>query len=274
MRKGRTEDYRAAVTVDGDTVYVVRKRPAARIPADREAQVLQGVQLLSALIVAGALVWSTVSIGGLLSLTAPQWVSYMIASAFDATWIGCMALEWVYRYDSARAALPRRTAWVALALSMALITAHGYVHHKWPVGAAGAAVSLVAKWFWSVTMKSTGVELDADTADWVRAKLAAAYGRVAVLGAGRMLSRVQGRADAEASHLSLSVPDPSRSVPEASVPSRPVPIGRATDLSVRVRELHASGMDPAAIREAVRAEFPAAKQDTISKRVARTVNGS
>lgn len=53
------------------------------------------------------------AIGGLLSIVAPTWTAYLIAFIFDATWIGCMALEWVARYDPLSARLPRRMGWLA-----------------------------------------------------------------------------------------------------------------------------------------------------------------
>ncbi|MGW3910102.1 hypothetical protein ACWEBX_01050 [Streptomyces sp. NPDC005070] len=36
------------------------------------------------------MVWSTVAIGGLLSMASPVWVAYGIAAVFDLAWIGFM----------------------------------------------------------------------------------------------------------------------------------------------------------------------------------------
>ncbi|MGI5374911.1 protein transporter Sec31 [Streptomyces sp. CA-251387] len=170
-------------------------------PADRDAQALQAVTALAGLIVLGAVVWSTVAIGGLLALTSPVWVAYLIAFVFDAAWIGCLVLEWINRYDPERARTPRRAGWAALALSMGLIAAHGSVSGSLGVGLAGAAVSLVAKGFWHVVMRATGAELDPASAQWAAAERAEVHAEMATVAVRRQLHRTRARIREETSAL-------------------------------------------------------------------------
>jgi hypothetical protein len=146
-------------------------------------------------------VWSTVAIGGLLSMTSPVWVAYGIAAVFDLAWIGFMVLEWINRYDAARARLPRRAGWLALCLSMGLIAAHGAAHGRLGVGVAGAAVSLVAKGFWAVVMKATGTELDPVSAQWAAAERAEVHAELATVAIRRQLARTRSRIRDELSAL-------------------------------------------------------------------------
>ncbi|WP_030674877.1 hypothetical protein [Streptomyces cellulosae] len=190
-------------TIDGkthqvDETYTV-ELPVP--PADRDAQALAAVTGLAVLIVTGAIVWSTVAIGGLLSMAFNPAVSYGIACVFDATWIGLMALEWIARYDPERASLPRRMGWGALALSMALIAAHGAVSGFLWVGIGGAAVSLSAKSFWHVVMKTTGPRLDPGTAQWVAAERSEVDGQRALVAARRQLERSKAKSRDESAAL-------------------------------------------------------------------------
>ena len=189
-------------TIDGRT-HKVDEQYKVQVPVppkDRDAQALKAVTLLAVFIVTGAIVWSTVAIGSLLGLAFHPIISYAIACVFDATWIGLMTLEWIARYDPERASLPRNMGWVALALSMALITAHGAVSGFLWVGVAGAAVSLVAKSFWHVVMKTTEARLDTATAQWVASERSEVDGQRALVSVHRQLerSRAQAREEAEA----------------------------------------------------------------------------
>lgn len=180
------------------------------IPKDRDAQVVAAIVSLAVIIVAGAIVWSTVAIGGLLSVAFPVWISFGIAAVFDAAWIGCLALEWLLRYDAERVSMPRRAGWGALALSMTLIAAHGYEEHALFVGIAGAFVSLVAKGFWHLVMKSTGAELDPESAEEVRYRRADAHAELALIGSARQLNRLKAQAHDELAALSYEKGDPAQ----------------------------------------------------------------
>ncbi len=198
-----TRDRVVPKTIDGKTHEVTEsfKVDVPVPPADREAQALTAVTALAALIVTGAVVWSTVAIGGLLSMTSPPWIAYGIAAVFDAAWIGCLILEWINRYDAARARLPRRAGWLALGLSMALIASHGAAHGRLGIGLAGAAVALVAKGFWHVVMKATGAELDPASAQWAAAERAEVHTELATVAVRRQLARTRTRIRDELSAL-------------------------------------------------------------------------
>lgn len=295
--KTRSETRTRAVpkTIDGKT-HQVQETYRVEIPvppADRDAQALKAVTALAALIVLGAVVWSTVAIGGLLAMTSPVWVAYMIAFVFDATWIGCLTLEWINRYDSERARTPRKAGWAALALSMALIAAHGAVGGHLGVGLAGAAVSLVAKGFWAVVMKATGAELDPASAQWAAAERAEVNAEMAMVAVRRQLARTRARAAEEAAaigsgsrvtELEWKTPATDGLTPERleaagqdaaerirTAQSGPVRIdpdsGSGGSVKDRVRTLYESGTtDPADIVRAL----PEANPETVRRHV-RTV---
>jgi hypothetical protein len=262
-------------------------------PADRDAQAIAAVTALAVLIVTGALVWSTVSIGSLLSMVAPTWTAFMIAAVFDLAWIGCLTLEWVNRYDPQKAAQPRKAGWMALGISMGLITAHGAVQgHVW-VGLAGAAVALVAKGFWHLVMRTTGAELDDATQQWVDAERREVGAQLATVTVKRQLARTKAKAADELSalesgsgsvrgiswstddsggltqdrlhdELARSVrPDPDRQ--SAGSGSIRIPDqGGSGSVKDRVRTLMESGTtDPAAVVEAL----PGANPETVRRMV-------
>ncbi|MFF3204553.1 protein transporter Sec31 [Streptomyces sp. NPDC002962] len=293
----RTETRERVVpkTIDGKT-HDVTERFSVDVPVpppDRDAQALIAVITLAAVIVAGAVVWSTVAIGGLLSMTSPPWIAYGIAAVFDAAWIGFMVLEWINRYDAVRARLPRRAGWAALCLSMTLIAAHGAVHGSLGVGLAGAAVSLVAKGFWAVVMKATGAELDPASAQWAAAERAEVHAEMATVAVRRQLARTRARIREEESALAsggsvAEVEWTTRGVPEERLhaalvesvrtgSAAPDPgggsgrtdpgSGSAGSVKDAVRVLFESGTtDPAAIVRAL----PDANPETVRRHV-RTV---
>ncbi|WP_210587118.1 hypothetical protein [Streptomyces sp. GESEQ-35] len=172
---------------------------------DRDAQALTVVTVLAVLIVSGAVIWSAVAIGGLLSLAFPVWISYGIAAVFDLMWIGLMILEWSTRYDTERVRLPRNAGWAALLLSMTLITAHGSAQGFLWVGLAGAAVSLLAKSYWHIVMRTTGARLDPEAVTSVKVRRDAVHADLALIAVSRQLTRLTAKADAEKEALGIGV---------------------------------------------------------------------
>ncbi|WP_052424904.1 hypothetical protein [Streptomyces fulvoviolaceus] len=206
--KFRTENRTrsAPKTIDGVTHLVdeVHKVQVGIPPKDRDAQAVKAVTALAVFILTGAIVWSTVAIGALLSTAFNPVISYGIAAVFDAAWIGCLTLEWIARYDSERSALPRWAGWGALVLSMTLIAAHGSLSGNLWIGIAGAGVSLVAKGFWAIMMRTTEARLDPATAGWVRAERSVVDGQRAMVAVQRQLQRSRALAMDEAQALSGS----------------------------------------------------------------------
>lgn len=206
----RTRTVRRMIAGRMRTKQEVYQEEVPVLPKDRDAQVQTGVTALAALIVTGAIVWSTVAIGGLLSTVFPAWISYGIAAVFDAAWIGCLALEWLLRYDAERVSAPRNAGWGALVLSMALIALHGRAEDSLEVGIAGALVSLVAKGFWHLVMKSTGAELDPESAEEVKYRRADAHAELALIGSARQLNRLKAQAQDELAALSHEQGEPAQ----------------------------------------------------------------
>jgi hypothetical protein len=204
-----------------------------QVPRDYDAMALTAVLTAASLAVAGAITWSTVAIGGLLSGVAPVWAAYLVAGVFDLAWIVCLILEWLCRFDRARAALPVACGWVALALSVCLITLHGASNGgtalmagtvDWSgrgtvLGACGGAVSVIAKGMATVVMRHTSVAMDPASEAWLSAERAEVNATLAVTAARRQLTRTQSRIATETLALSAPVPaeqDNPRTVPVLS----------------------------------------------------------
>ena len=175
------------------------------VPTDWDAVALSTVRAATTLSVLGAMAWSTVSIGDLLSMVAPSWVAYTVAGVFDLAWIVCMILEWLCRYDPARARIPRRAGWSALGISMVLIAGHGYAYGVLnghgrsflAVGIGGALVSAIAKSMWSVVMNHTAVKLSAEHEEWLAAERAETGTELALTAERRRLARTRDSIEAE-----------------------------------------------------------------------------
>lgn len=199
--KNRTIERKRLVphTVDGetelvlDTEYIEVPEP----PRDWDSIVRRGVTVLACVLVTVSLIWTTASIGDLLAMAVIAAVAYGAGVAFDAAWILCMAVEWLLRYDPERAKTPRRAGHVALAVSMGAVYAHGHLTGQWVVGAAGAAVSLLAKGGWTIAMRAHARPLDPRTAQWVAKRQAALDGRLAMIPVRRELVRGEALVEAE-----------------------------------------------------------------------------
>jgi len=203
-----------------------------QVPRDYDAMALTAVLSAASLAVAGAITWSTVAIGGLLSGVAPVWAAYLVAGVFDLAWIVCLILEWLCRFDRARAALPVACGWIALALSVCLITLHGASNGgtalmagtvDWSgrgtvLGACGGAVSVIAKGMATVVMRHTSVAMDPASEAWLSAERAEVNATLAVTAARRQLTRTQSRIATETLALSAPVQD-SRTEVVRTVPT-------------------------------------------------------
>jgi multisubunit Na+/H+ antiporter MnhB subunit len=211
-------------TVDGETELVLDTEyievPAP--PRDWDQLVRIGVTIGACLLVSVALVWSTSAIGGLLALSVVAVVAYAAAVAFDMTWIMCMAVEWLLRYDPARAKTARRAGRWSLAVSMAAVFAHGYVFEQPVIGIVGAAVSALAKGGWGIAMRVHARPLDDRTQQWVTKRRAAVDGQLAMIPIRRELQRGQATVEAEQRSLAESGsadPDQSGRSADGSGPS-------------------------------------------------------
>ncbi|EGX60116.1 hypothetical protein SZN_09346 [Streptomyces zinciresistens K42] len=251
-------------TVDGETEMVLH-REMIEVPApprDWDQLVRTAVTAGAVILVTASLAWTTASIGDLLATVTLPAVAYAAAVAFDASWIMCMGVEWLLRYDPARAKAARTAGWWALAVSMAAVGAHGYVAGQWVVGAVGALVSGLAKGGWSMAMRVHARPLDDRTQQWVNARRARLDGRLAMIPIHRELQRGQALVDAE--QRALGVPeengsaDPGSSATPDALPQSPdstvspIRTGRVTTQEA-VRAAWDSGIrDPETVLRTVR----------------------
>lgn len=186
-------------TVDGKP-EVVEEQYKVQVPVpprDWDSIVRIGVTAIACVLVTVSLAWTTASIGDLLALTTIPAVAYAAGVAFDLSWVLCMGVEWLLRYEPDRAEVARRAGNLALLISMGAVFAHGYLAEQWPVGAAGAAVSLLAKGSWTISMRVHARELDPLTAQWVAKRRAQLDGQLAMIPVRRELLRGEQLVEAE-----------------------------------------------------------------------------
>ncbi|GAA2199894.1 hypothetical protein [Streptomyces bangladeshensis] len=133
-----------------------------RLPFNLDATLRRLLFVFAITMTAGAILWGTVAIGGMLQLLAPAWAAYLVAGVFDAGWAACLIAEWLLRYDSTRAQAPRNAGVAMLVVSMAAIITHGSLAGSWGwiVGIVGALVSAAAKGVWAIGMHTIRIKLD------------------------------------------------------------------------------------------------------------------
>ncbi|MEU8886715.1 protein transporter Sec31 [Streptomyces sp. NPDC048442] len=220
-----THTRQIAHTVNGKT-HIIDEDYNVAIPApprDWDHIVLHAVTAGAALLVTASVVWSTASIGDLLTLVVIAVAAYSAAVVFDLLWIMCMALEWLARYDPQRARFPRRAGHFALAVAMAAVAAHGWIVGQPIIGIVGAAVSGVAKLGWTVVMRHHAKHLDPRTQKWVEMEQAEAGGELALIPVRRQLARARNQVDAELAALQISPgADPDQSGQSADDPDADV----------------------------------------------------
>jgi hypothetical protein len=202
------------VTRNGRTHYVPTDAP--RPPRDWDHTVLTAVTIATTLLVTVSVAWSTASIGALLATTITAALAYGAASAFDLVWIISMAVEWLARYDSTRARLPRIAGHISLGIAMTAVGIHGYLSGNWATAGVGAFVSALAKGGWTVVMRHQAVTLDPHTAAWLRAERASRGAARALAAEERVDARAEGQLAAIRDSLT-SVPDVSGTAPDTDV---------------------------------------------------------
>ena len=211
-------------TINGKTEMVLERYTVDLPvpPRDWDRTVLNAVTATAGLLVAVTVVWSTASIGDLLARATIAPAAYAAAVAFDLAWIMCMAVEWLARYDPARADLPRNIGHGALVIAMAAVGAHGWLAGQATIGIIGAAVSGIVKTLWTVVLRHHAKPLDDLTQQWVDKQRAEAGGELAMVAINRELTRARGQVEAERRALELDA-DPDR--PDAD----PDQSGQSTD---------------------------------------------
>ncbi|MFG3311853.1 protein transporter Sec31 [Streptomyces albidoflavus] len=276
-------------TIDGRTEMVLDKQQieVPEPPRDWDHLVLNAVTGAVLIVTVACIAWSTVSIGSLLERVAPHpAAAYAAALVFDAGWLVCLALEWLSRYDAARAAGPKKWGRIALVVAMVAIAAHGFLDDQKAIGIIAALVSGIAKGLWSLTLAQYAKPLDNLTQQWVDQQRARAGAELAMVAVQRQLQRSRGAvAAARRAELVAGDPDPDpdggsriRTSPDAdpdtgSASPDPVPVPAAAapsgPMTMRdaVRTALDSGIDdPDAVLRYVRTVADAnAKADTVSR---------
>ncbi|SCD40945.1 hypothetical protein GA0115251_106919 [Streptomyces sp. TverLS-915] len=270
-------------TVDGRTELVLdryeEEQPAP--PRDLDHAVLNAVTGGATLLVAISVAWSTVSIGDLLARTVPTpSLGYGAALAFDVAWIMCMALEWLSRYDAARARLYMGAGHAALAVAVAAVVTHGIVEDQVAGGVLAAAVSVLAKATWALVMRQHAKVLDPLTEQWVDKQRAKAGAQLAMVPVRRQLARMQAAVAAETAALDTAQAraraeqaqadaDPDRPDDEADDEDGNVLplVGKRLTVKDAVRTAVDSGLDDAdAVLRYVRtAADPNVKSETVAR---------
>ena len=261
-------------TIDGRTELVL-DRFDVEVPVpprDWDRVVLGTVTAAAALIGVASIAWSTASIGDLLARATIAPAAYAAAAVFDLVWLSCMALEWLARYDAERAKLPRRAGYVALAIAMAAVGAHGWIADQLAIGLVGAAVSGLAKAMWTVVLRHHAKPLDARTQQWVDAQRAKAGGQLALVAVRRELTRAESAVAAEQAAIGAASPESPETVrtppeDEPETPNeekQPAPSGPMT-IADAVRTAISCGItSPDAVVRYVRQVADAnAKEDSI-----------
>lgn len=216
-------------------------------PRDWDRTVLSAVTAAAGLLVAVAVVWSTASIGDLLARVTVAPAAYAAAVAFDLAWILCMAVEWLARYDPARATLPRRMGHGALAFAMFAVGAHGWLAGQAAIGIIGAVVSGIVKTLWTVVLRHHAKPLDNKTQQWVDKQRAEAGGELAMVAINRELTRSRGLVAAEEEALRID-PDESGLDPQSGSASPLPTLSGPMTVKDAVRTAKDSGIrDPDAV---------------------------
>lgn len=194
----RTETHQRLVphTIDGKTNLVEEDYnvDVPVPPRDWDRIVSAAVLAGAGALVAIAIVWSVASIGDLLTTGVPEVIAYLAAGAFVGSWVICMAMEWLARYDHARASGPRVAGSWALAADMAAIALHGHRTDALYVGLVGAGVSALAKAMWTVAMRYQARPLPERDRKWLLAEEGDINARLALAARRRTLARAEGQA--------------------------------------------------------------------------------
>lgn len=201
-------------TVNGRTRLVPQDYTAPKPPRDWDQIILRGVTTAALGVGAGCIAWSTSSIGGLLSKAAPDPIAYGGAAVFDTLWIACLGLEWLARYEPAKAAAARRAGLLCLTIAVAALLVEGYTGKHMAAGIVGAFISIGVKRLWTLVLARHARRLDPLTQAWVEQEMDEVGGQLALAGINRRLARDRAQIVAHYAtinnHPTDDVPDPDK----------------------------------------------------------------
>ncbi|MFD7413508.1 protein transporter Sec31 [Kitasatospora purpeofusca] len=239
-------------TIDGRTHLVPHEYQAPKPPRDWDQTILGTITGAAIAVGAGCIAWSTSSIGTLLGQAAPRPVAYAGAAVFDTLWLACLGLEWLARYEPAKAAAAHRAGLLCLAIAVLALGIEGYTGGHIAAGIVGAFISIGTKRLWTLVLARHARRLDPLTQAWVEQEMDDAGAQVALATIRRRLGRERALA---AAHYATVAPD----APTTDGPDPDKPRGHRTPADATVRS---------AVRAALTAD-PEAAPDVIVERLAR-----
>lgn len=260
-------------TLDGKTRMVTDEEviEVPLPPRDWDQIGINVVTGIVALALLGCMGFSTASIGDLLSRVTPAPAAYGAAALFDLAWIGCSIIEWLARYTPGRAKKARVGGYVALAVAMGAVAAHGWIAGGVATGLVGAAASGLAKGLWAVALDYQAAPLSKRDAEFFDQELSEAAVELARIPVRRRVTRARALAEGERRALDpeRGSADPDRSGPDPeSGSANPLPT-LAGPMTVKdaVRTAKDSGItDPDAVLRYVHTVADAnAKADTVGR---------
>ncbi|WP_189452008.1 protein transporter Sec31 [Streptomyces abikoensis] len=204
-------------TFDGitETVHERYEVQVPELPPDWDQRVDRGILTATTVMVVASVIWSTISIGDLLTLASPAPAAYAGAMVFDIAWITCLAAEWRARYDRAKADRPRKGGYAALVIAMAAVGVHGWITWSEAVGIIGALVPLIAKGMSVLALDQAAFPLDDLSQQWLDKQRAKIGAQLALVAGRRQLARLgeqalaQQAALAAATQANAHIPAPS-----------------------------------------------------------------
>lgn len=228
----RTESYVEPYTVNGVTRDVTKFR-TVREPVDLDAIADKAIVGITVFVLLGAVTWSTISIGELLSPLTFTWTAYLVAAVFDLLWVAFMLLEFRNRFDVKKRHLPMWGGWLALAGSMAAVFTHGLQVAGVVVAIFGAAISFLAKSLWAMTMAIHTRKLSPEAAQWIAQTMDEQYVRRA--SAVMSVGMIRAEQHVQAIRARTSTPEQPTSS-EHEQPSTPEQPARPLLVPVRAAE--------------------------------------
>ncbi|MFI0914201.1 hypothetical protein [Streptomyces abikoensis] len=237
-------------TFDGitETVHEKYEVQVPELPPDWDQRVDRGILTAATVMVVASVIWSTISIGDLLTLESPAVAAYAGAMVFDIAWITCMAAEWRARYDKDRATRPRKAGYAALVTAMVAVGVHGWITWSPAVGIIGALVPLIAKGMSVVALDQASFPLDDLSQQWLNKQRAKIGAQLAIAAGRRQLARLGEQAMAQQvalaaiTQLNVHRPEPLEDAAaggtsdEGSVPPPP-PLPFAAEIAAQLRAL-------------------------------------
>lgn len=205
-------------------------------PHDWDRIIARAVVTAAVAVTALAVSGTTASIGGLLTTLVPVVIAYCVAVVFDASWLVCIAVEWLERHDPDRARAARNAGWGALLISMAATVTFGHHLNETAAGAVGGAVSLLAKGLWWLVLRYYAVPLSDAVAFWLRRRREKVSAKIALSAQIRRLNQH------EAYVAAAFGPDAARAAALASGGPDALPtLGNQPDTAVPTGHIEAEG---------------------------------